>query len=215
MTWQDLVVIRFTDQWSLSVQVGVAVIVLGVFGLIAYILYRFWWRGKMPHWAVVEAEIPFGGLGKVTIRPSYDDIQIAHKAWVELTTRKAGLPFDEQHDVITEIYDSWYELFGEIRTLVKQIPAEKIRNSKDTQQIVVLLVDALNAGLRPHLTRWQARFRRWYESELQKHPDKTPQEIQKLYPQHNDLITDLKSVNQRLMKYTAFVKSIAQGKTTP
>src|SRR5205807_2700637 len=108
-------------------------------------------------------QVQLGGIGTVKIRPSYEDIQVAHQAWIELVTRKAALPFEERNDVIAEVYDSWYALFREMRNLTKTIPAERVRGSKDTQALVRLLVDALNHGLRPHLTKWQARFRRWYE----------------------------------------------------
>ena len=151
------------------------------------------------------------GIGKVKIRPSYEDVQVAHKAWVELATRKAGLPFDEENDVIVEIYDSWYELFREMRNLAKQIPAEKVRARRDTRELIRILVGALDKGLRPHLTRWQAKFRRWYKTELGKYPDKSPQEIQKEYPEYQELVNDLRNVNEQLVQYTALIKRIAYG----
>jgi hypothetical protein len=64
-----------------------------------------------PHkWTVVEAEISLGNIGKIKIRPNHEVIQIAHKAWTELVTRKAALPFDQEHDLIIEVYNSWYTL---------------------------------------------------------------------------------------------------------
>jgi len=35
---------------------------------------------------------------------------------------KEGLLFDEQDDAIFEVYDSWYELFKQMRELIKEIP---------------------------------------------------------------------------------------------
>ena len=211
MTWKDLLQVKVSDHFGLSVDAGPVFLALVLAGLIAFLVYLRRRRPKCADWSVVDAEVQLGGIGKVKIRPSYEDVQIAHKAWVELVTRKAGLPFDEEHDIISEVYDSWYTLFQEMRSLAKEIPAEKLRNSKDTQELVRLLVDALNLGLRPHLTKWQARFRHWYGTAIEDNGDKSPQEVQKLYPQYHELVDDLKKVNKQIVEYAAVIKQIAQG----
>lgn len=212
MSWKELLIIKISEIGGLTLELGPL--------LILFILMSFWvwyrckYSNLWPQWEVIETEISLGGIGKIKIKPSYEDIQIAHKAWVELATRKAGLPFDEEHDVIAEVYNSWYELFREMRALTKQIPADKVRNSEDTQNLLNLLVDALNKGLRPHLTQWQAKFRRWYEDALKESANKgkTPQQIQKEYSEYNALVSDLKEVNKELVEYTNFIREIAQGK---
>lgn len=210
MTWRDLITIRITDAYSLSVEVGPLFLVLLALACVGWAIYHYR-RRKLPSWSVVEADVQFGGIGKVKIRPSYEDIQVAHKAWVELVTRKAALPFDKDHDVISEVYNSWYALFQEMRSLAKTIPAERVRGSKDTQELVRLLVDALNKGLRPHLTQWQARFRHWYEDALKKSTEKSPQEIQREFPQYQELVDDLIKVNQQLVEYAEVIRRIAHG----
>ena len=152
-----------------------------------------------------------GGRGESQRGKQRPPSQVAHKAWVELVTRKAALPFEEDHDVIYEVYNSWYALFQEMRNLVKTIPAEKVRDSKDTQELVRLLVDALNKGLRPHLTQWQAKFRHWYEEALKKSSGKSPQEVQREYPNYRELVDDLIRVNKQLVEYAVVIKRIAQG----
>jgi hypothetical protein len=210
MTWRDLITIRITDTYSLSIEVGSVFLVLLAFSCVGWAIYHYR-RRKLPSWSVVEADIQLGGIGKVKIRPSYEDIQVAHKAWVELVTRKAALPFDKEHDVISEVYNSWYALFQEMRNLAKTIPAERVRRSKDTQELVRLLVDALNKGLRPHLTQWQARFRHWYEDALKKSTEKSPQEIQRDFPQYQELVDDLIKVNEQLVEYAEVIRRIAHG----
>jgi hypothetical protein len=81
-------------------------------------------------------------------------------------TRKAAQPIDIENDVILEIYDSWYALFGRIRQLISDIPGHMLRTEKSTQELVRIATQTLNDGLRPHLTRWQARFRHWYPAGL-------------------------------------------------
>lgn len=212
MNWQDLVSIKITDKYSLAVEVGPVALLLLVAGCICWASWLIYRRRKLPAWAVVEANVQLGGIGTVKIRPSYEDIQVAHKAWIELVTRKAAIPFHEDHDVISEVYDSWYALFQEMRVLAKAIPAEKVRSSKDTQVLVRLLVDALNKGLRPHLTQWQAKFRHWYEERLKNGTGKSPQEIQREFPQYRELADDLIRVNKQLVQYAEVIKQIARGK---
>jgi len=212
MTWRDLITIKITDAYSLAINVGSVFLALLVFGAACWIVYHYYFRGRrLPSWSVVEAQVQLGGIGTVKIRPSYDDIQVAHKAWVELVTRKAALPFDKDHDVISEVYNSWYALFQEMRSLTKTIPAERVRGSKDTQELVRLLVDALNKGLRPHLTQWQARFRHWYEDALKKSTERSPQEIQRDFPQYQELVDDLIKVNKQLVEYAEVIRQIAHG----
>src|SRR3989442_1125827 len=112
MTWRDLLDIRVTEAWGIQVTFGIALVgaVLVVIG--ACCAARFIILRKRLRFDVVEAELKLGGIGGVKIRPSYEDMQIAHRAWAELVTRKAALLFDEENDVIVEVYDSWYQLFG-------------------------------------------------------------------------------------------------------
>jgi len=211
MTWKDLLYMKVSDHFGLTIEAGPLFLAVILVGLVVFLVYLRRRRTQFADWSVVDAEVQLGGIGRVRIRPSHEDVQIAHKAWVELVTRKAGLPFDEEDDVIAEVYDSWYALFQEMRSLAKEIPAEKLRNSKDTQELVRLLVDALNLGLRPHLTKWQAKFRHWYEAAVKQNDGKSPQEVQKLYPQYSELVNDLKNVNKQIVEYAAVIKQIAQG----
>lgn len=147
------------------------------------------------------------GIGNSSVKLSYNkkDQEIAYKIWVELSTRKIGLRFDKENDVIKEIYDSWYKFFGTTRELLKDIPANRIPYSGN---LIELTEKVLNIGLRPHLTRWQAKYRKWYEEEL-KNNSGTPQEIQKEYPEYATLIEDLQETNERMIEYKKLMKRIA------
>lgn len=83
-----------------------------------------------------------------------------------------------------------------------------------TPQLIELSLKILNIGLRPHLTKWQAKYRKWYaiEIEKQENEDKTPQEIQKKYSHYVELVDDLKITNQRMMEYKELLYEIAFGK---
>lgn len=152
-------------------------------------------------------EITLGiGQSSVTIKYNRKDREIAYKLWVELNTRNIGSEFDEECDVITEIYDSWYKCFGITRELLKEIPANRINSSLE---LIELIVDILNKGLRPHLTRFQADFRRWYSLEKAKQPNIPPQELQRMYQDYEELVKDLKSANQHMIEYKNLLQKIA------
>lgn len=193
--------------WS----IGVAAVATGI--VISRAVRRS--RQGRERWAPVSATVHLGGIGDVTIQPNDEDIQIAHRAWVELATRKATIMFDEEHDVIVEVYDSWYSLFQHMRDLAASVPASLVRNEKSTALLVRLIVDALNDGMRPHLTRWQARFRHWYDKAIQdpRFADEAPQEIQKQFPQYDELVKDLKQMNRGLQEYATAIRMIAHGES--
>ena len=149
------------------------------------------------------------GIGNSSVKISYSkkDQEIAYKIWVELSTRKIGLRFDKENDVIKEVYDSWYTFFETARELMKDIPGNRIPYSGD---LIELTEKVLNIGLRPHLTKWQAKYRRWYEEEL-KRDSGTPQDIQKKYPEYNALVEDLLETNEKMIEYKKLMKRIAFG----
>jgi hypothetical protein len=183
-----------------------------VAALLLWMLRRSFGSTSFAEMEVSEAELGVGQQ-KLKIRPSHQDVQIAHKLWVEVSTRKIGLPIDLEHDVVAEVYDSWYAFFGVTRELIKDIPAVKIRRSQSTRQLVNIAVAVLNEGIRPHLTTWQARFGRWYERALQGSDgaELAPQELQKQFPKYEELLADLLAVNQRLMNYRRMLHDVARG----
>ena len=136
---------------------------------------------------------------------------MAHQIWTELVTRKAALPFDPEHDVILEVYDSWYAMFGRVRELVAEIPATLVRDEKSTQELVRIATEALNLGLRPHLTTWQARFRNWYAHQQDQLQSRAPQDVQRDYPDYESLVSDLLEVNRKMIAYSAALRRLAHG----
>lgn len=199
----ELMRLAIDQNWSLTLEIAIWVW-LALALLVAVLLALRWaMHGSVlgKKYEVDSAELGVGD-SKLTFKPNLNDKSVAYKIWVELSTRKIGLPIDLDDDVIVEIYDSWYSFFSVTRELIKDIPVTKVRNPS-TRKIISLSIDVLNLGLRPHLTKWQARFRRWYDSKLAKDPDADlhPQDIQKDFPQYQDLVSDMIAVNKRLMLY--------------
>ncbi|NRD33659.1 hypothetical protein HQQ92_18175 [Shewanella sp. DC2-4] len=198
-----LFAVTLSEEFHLKVNISLYVILLGVVILIAFFAYKHFWGSGLNFrsFEINEAEIGLGNQ-KLKLKPNLVDKQIAYKIWVELSTRKVGLPIDLEHDVITEIYDSWYTFFAVTRELIKEVPVAMFRR-EDTAKIIGLSIDILNEGIRPHLTTWQAKYRRWYDSQLIDDQNKnlSPQDIQAKYLEYERLKEDLMRVNASLIKY--------------
>lgn len=187
--------------------------ILIVLFLLALLFVIFRFGGINPFSNLEINEVDLGvGSSTIKINPNRTDAQIAYKIWVELSTRKIGLEIDLDQDVITEIYDSWYEFFSVTRELVKEVPAGRLKR-KDTRDIIGLSIKVLNFGVRPHLTQWQAKFRRWYKKELDDENDHSlpPQEVQKRFPEYTELAQDLMRINKNLINYRKNMYQLVVG----
>lgn len=125
---------------------------------------------------------------------------LAHRIYIELITRKAAIAIDTENDVIEEIYNSWYKLFCIIRDEMKTLPIRYF-NDKESQPVIILSMKILNEALRPHLTEHQAKYRAWLEKAKNnlKYKNLIPQELQKNYPDYNNLVQSMKTTNLILM----------------
>jgi hypothetical protein len=137
------------------------------------------------------------------IQRSYENVELAYRIYTELTTRKAAIPIDPYNDVIIEVYDSWYALFKVTREELKSLSGKSLLES-NSKELVKMVTEILNLGLRPHLTTYQAKFRKWYEGQLKIHENgnKSPQEIQRDFPEFENLIESMKDVNELLINYS-------------
>ncbi len=211
----DIVKVAFDDHCNLVILMHWGILIPVVIVVAIWIVRLL--KGKNLWGRNVEfdsAEIGIQGH-KVKIRPNHTNVEVAYKIWVELNTRKIGIPIDFDHDCIVEIYNSWYQFFGVTRELIKGLPATKIRNNKDTQELIEVSTKILNEGLRPHLTKWQARFRKWYEMACKKEDNthKCPQQIQEEFPEFVELKEDMTRINSHLMIYKERVYELAFDKT--
>ena len=196
----------FVAEISLWIALPLLVIGAVLLGIRWYLLVR--------RYDVVKLEIALGGIGKVELSPNKQDLQVAHKIWTELTTRKAALPIDPEHDVIVEVYDSWYVLFGRVRDLVGEVPADLVRRHSGTRELVRIATDSLNLGLRPHLTRWQAEYRNWWTHQDEALKNASPQEVQQQFPHYTELMDDLVRVNRDLISYAGELEKLVRGSDT-
>lgn len=188
------------------------------FFIIAIIIVWFAGRAifkKITRFQLVPVEVTVGtkNLIKYVIERNEENLQIAHRIYIELITRKAAIEIDPENDVIEEIYNSWYDLFSVIRDEIKNIPGKSLQKNMATEKLIEFTVKILNEGLRPHLTKYQAEFRRWYISEKNdsKNENLSPQQIQQKYYKYEEIIEDMKNVNKILFEYGEQLKKLIQG----
>lgn len=206
----QIISLSLTDccQLDLAINLGMVITVVLLAVGIRFAASKF--GGFLSSKYVIDS-VKFGlEIPSVTIRIDNRERDLAYALWVELGTRKAALPFDAEYDVISEVYDSWYSFFNAARVIMRDMPPMllKVDNS-----LVYVTSEILNTGLRPHLTRWQAAFRRWFEQalKLDENKSKTPQEIQRNFPQYDELIADLKRTNEVLCGYRDELARIIQN----
>jgi len=160
----------------------------------------------------VELRLPFG-LGNITYEATDRDRVLAWKMYVQLKTRKAALPFDEEHDVIVDVFGSLHEIFPITRDLLSELNPHQGEAQKSIADFVLRV---LNDGIRPHLTRWHATYQMWWNKAIDM-PDnkgKSPQEVQRAFPQYADLTADMKRMNDELIKYAEELLAIVHASPT-
>ena len=204
-------ILKYLNSISISVTLDniiVASILIILIVIVIYFIYgtiKFFLKKKFK---IVTMNINIANIGSVSIEKNRDISKIAHKAWVEIMTRKVGLLFEEDKDVIVEVYNSWYALFGIIRELLKEI--EPMKKDTEIEKLEDILIKTLNYGLRPHLTKWQAKFRRWYEQEIgiEENQKLSPQEIQRKYDKYDELVEDLKKTNKQMVQFAKELRKL-------
>lgn len=198
--------------WGIEVRVGALWLVVGVLVVVAISWLLPWARRRrLKGFRTKSVKLTFKGA-EWEICPDTETRRVAHQAWVEIKSRKVGQPFEEEFDVIVEVHKSWYMLFGVLRDLAKTIPADRLQDCDDARNVVALLMKSLNEGLRPHLTKWQAKFRRWYDSAFanKDNEGKSPQEIQRLYPEYAELVADLRKASDEFVKFADSLEKIVK-----
>lgn len=158
----------------------------------------------------VQASADLAAVAPLRDREAF---RVAYQLWFEMSTRKVAQPIDPATDLVVEIYDSWYVFFKNARELAKAIPLHKNPVDPALRRLVQLSHAMLNHGLRPHLQRWQGKFRHWIAAGGDKSQTHgiAPQAAQQLFPEWPALRDDLFATSQRLMTYhAALAEMVAQ-----
>lgn len=198
---------------SLTFEFDLVIIAIIVVIIILLIILRLRFI-KSLKWQSLEVEISGSPKAVFKVERNDENLFIANRIYIELTTRKAAISIDEKNDVLEEIYDSWHALFGIIRDELKSLPGKYLRDHDPTLALIGITRKILNDAMRPHLTEHQAKFRKWLESAKQdkNNSELSPQKLQEKYPDFANLIASMKLVNQTLIGYAAQLDKLIKGK---
>ena len=203
-----------TCTFSLTLNILILLTCALLYFLVRYLIKQYIKSNKIHNEVVpVKLKYTFAGTEvEYSINRNFQNIEIAHRMYVELITRKAAILIDE-NDVIVEVYNSWYTLFQTTREELKKLSGEMLLDNQVSKDLIKLLTDILNMGLRPHLTEHQAKFRKWYNLVIasEDNENKTPQKIQSEYEDYENLFKSMKSVNELLIEYSKRLDEIVNG----
>ena len=205
---------KVNGTFSLNLNIWALLLLVATYLFINYLIKRYRKNAAVErNIQPIKLKYTLGGVEvEYEIIRNYQNIEISHKIYIELITRKAAIQIEEEKDVIVEIYNSWYSLFQITRKELKSIDGRLLKDNNTSSQLVELLTDILNKGLRPHLTEYQAKFRKWYSEQLEVNKYLSPQQIQSKYEEIEPLMRSMKEVNSTLIEYSIQLKKIIDGK---
>ena len=197
-----------TDGWTVVLSISAIVWLLLLACILVVVLIHISRSGRASRWKAQEVTFTFGGMTTRLI-PDDEVASIAHQAWAELVTRRAGIQVDDD-DIVVEVYDSWYSLFRALRLLAKEVPVSALHKSSDAKELLDTLIAVMNEVLRPHLTKHQARYRDWWRTTSDSnHSNLPPQERQREYPQYQELFSEMREVNRSLIILAETLRRLA------
>ena len=197
-----------TDGWTVVLSISAIVWLLLLACILVVVLIHISRSGHASRWKAQEVTFTFGGM-TTRLTPDDEVASIAHQAWTELVTRKAGIQVDDD-DIVVEVYDSWYSLFQALRLLAKEVPVSALHKSSDTKELLDTLISVMNEVLRIHLTKHQTRYRDWWQATSDSnHSDLPPQERQREYPQYQELFAEMREVNRSLIILAETLRRLA------
>lgn len=204
--------IELNDWCNITINMNyIIVILLMIICLVLIPFFIKWIRNKIKfkYSSMKISEINLGiGNGSIIIKVDHQVQELAFRIWSEMATRKVGIKIDTENDIIEEVYNSWYKFFSIVRDNLKELNGYNLNIAQD---FIDLSLRVLNEGMRPHLTKWQGKFRKWYRitSEKEACENKTPQEIQSMFPEYEELIEDMVSTNLKMIQFKEELYKIA------
>jgi hypothetical protein len=137
------------------------------------------------------------------------DIEVAWNIFCELQTRVGIIDFNEEEDIISICFESWYSLFKVIREQLKElkVPIKKSK-SKESKNLDQILLSLLNDHMRPFLRKWHFNFKSYWEKNYEN--GKNPIEIQKAFPNYSSLIKDIHIMEKKLKEILNALEKIVR-----
>ena len=153
----------------------------------------------------VNVQLPFG-IGGIKFVADETQQKAAWALYVELETRVALQPLDENHGLLREALSSLYAIFDITRTILKEAGPEVADGENSLGPIAIRI---LNDGLRPFLSEWHPK--------LKSHEDIRPPDVSQLdhersWAEHDNLRKSLSLLQNDLKVYADMLAIISGAK---
>ncbi len=154
----------------------------------------------------VSVSLPFG-MGGAEWEADSTERRAAWSLYVELVTRIAIQPLEEDQGLLRETLNSLYQLFPTTREILKEAGP-----SVGASQVSVggIAIHVLNNGLRPLLAKWHPLLQAW---EAQRPPTLSPKEHEQNWSEEPHLRTALELLREDLEQYAKALEVIAGVKS--
>jgi hypothetical protein len=146
--------------------------------------------------------LPFS-LGSLELQNDEVQQRAAWSLYVELSTRIAVQPLDENEGILREALTSLYNVFNITRQILREAGPDVAKGPKSLGWIAI---DVLNKGLRPFLVKWHPLLKAYEEKKL---VDLTTVEHERKWERSPELRKELELVRQQMVIYVDALAKIA------
>ena len=150
----------------------------------------------------VSVSLPFG-IGSAEWESDPTERRAAWSLYVELVTRIAVEPLEDEEGLLREALNSLYSLFGTTREILKEAGPGVGASYNSVGGIAIAV---LNRGLRPFLTKWHPRLQVW---EAKRPNDVSPSEYEQQWSEISELRRELETLRGDLSRYALALAEIA------
>ena len=158
----------------------------------------------MPKLVNVKLDLKVPGIGGIsgTWEPDESEVKAAWEMYVEMVTRTPLGGFSSQEGSLREGLDSIYSLFDTTRGILRMYGPDVARpKSGHELSFGYLAVSMLNLVLRPLLTEWHPKLRRWERD--------NPHMDENEWEGHSDFLNALTETKVKLQQYAGLFAAVA------
>ncbi|MFY9825248.1 MAG: hypothetical protein WAM82_27970 [Thermoanaerobaculia bacterium] len=180
-----------------------AVLTVSCFGLAAGLIVA--WAAPSRLWTrleLSEAKVTIPHLGEVKFVLNREQQKVAWKLFVEIITRVATQPLAEGEGLAREALESLHGLFGTTRSLLAGMNPSPLGEGFTVEQLAVLM---LNRELRPFLSEWHPRLKRFED-------ESAAAKTYAVWDREAELRRELDGLSQRLLAYGRSFGHLAEVK---
>lgn len=152
-----------------------------------------------------SVNLPFG-IGSAEWQSDHTERKAAWSLYVELVTRIAAQPLEEDRGLMREVLNSLYSLyslFGTTREILKEAGPD-VGAARESVRGIAIIV--LNNGLRPFLSKWHPLLQAW---EAKRPPELSPRDHELNWTEEPYLREELTQLRIDLEQYTKALAQIA------